>query len=48
MERWNFGFSYDVQTFALTRPTNYRGGYELSLIYTHPEYKRVKTICPKF
>jgi hypothetical protein len=48
MERWNFGFSYDIHTSSLTRPTNYRGGYELSLIYTQPEYKRVRNICPKF
>jgi type IX secretion system PorP/SprF family membrane protein len=48
MERWNFGFSYDVHTSSLTRPTNYRGAYELSLVYIHPEYKRVRTICPKF
>ncbi|MEN9609230.1 MAG: hypothetical protein RLZZ628_44 [Bacteroidota bacterium] len=48
MERWNFGFSYDVHTSSIVRPTNYRGAYELSLIYTQPTYQRVRTICPKF
>jgi type IX secretion system PorP/SprF family membrane protein len=48
MERWNFGFSYDMHTSSLVRPTNYRGGYELSLIYTQPTYHRVRTTCPKF
>lgn len=48
MERWNLGFSYDIHVSSLARPTNTRGAFEISLIYVHPEVRRVKTICPKF
>lgn len=48
MERWNLGFSYDIHISSLARPTNTRGAFEISLIYIHPEIRRVKTICPKF
>lgn len=48
MERWNLGFSYDIQVSSLAVPTNTRGAFEVSLIYVHPEVRRVKTVCPKF
>jgi type IX secretion system PorP/SprF family membrane protein len=48
MERWNLGFSYDINTSSLSQATNSRGAVELSLIYIHPENQRIKTKCPKF
>jgi len=48
MNRVNFGLSYDVTTSNLQLANNARGAFELSLIYVHPAYERVKTKCPKF
>ncbi len=47
LERWNFGFSYDVNANKLAAPTNGRGAFELSLIYFHPAERREKVNCPK-
>ena len=48
MERIQLGFSYDINTGKVAEPTNARGGFEISLIYVHPEKSRYKTRCPKF
>lgn len=48
MDRWNMGVSYDITTSVLSEANNYRGGFELSLIYTHAENRRKRAICPKF
>ncbi len=48
MERWNLGVSYDINTSNLTRATNARGAFELSLIYTQPAKTRVRVNCPNF
>lgn len=48
MNRVNFGLSYDVTTSNLQLANNARGAFELSMIYVHPAYERVKTKCPKF
>lgn len=47
MERWNFGVSYDINS-NITPATNSRGAFELSLIYTKPERRRVRVKCPNF
>ena len=48
MERFNFGVSYDITVSDLQEANNSRGGFELSLIYVHPEDRRVKRIYPNF
>ncbi|MFT4663839.1 MAG: type IX secretion system PorP/SprF family membrane protein [Patescibacteria group bacterium] len=48
MNRVNFGLSYDVTTSNFQLANNARGAFELSIIYVHPAYERVKTKCPKF
>ena len=48
LNRINFGVSYDVTVSDLQEANNSRGGFELSLIYTHPADRKVKTVCPKF
>ena len=48
MERWNLGFSYDINTSSLSQATNSRGTYELSLIYFQPASRRNNVKCPKF
>ena len=48
VEAVQVGFSYDVNTGAVAEPTNARGGFEISVIYVHPERSRYKTRCPKF
>jgi type IX secretion system PorP/SprF family membrane protein len=48
IDRWMFGISYDVHLSNLSKPTNYRGAFEFSMIYTHPQEMRVRTVCPKF
>jgi len=48
LDRWNLGFSYDINASSLTSATNSRGAYELSLIYTQPENRRVRVSCPNF
>jgi len=48
LNRFNFGVSYDMTVSDLQEANNSRGGFELSLIYTHPEEQRVRTKCPKF
>ncbi|MFK7807490.1 MAG: PorP/SprF family type IX secretion system membrane protein [Saprospiraceae bacterium] len=48
MNRFNVGLSYDVTTSNLAVANNSRGAFELSMIYVHPAYERVKTKCPKF
>ena len=48
INRLLIGASYDIHTSSITVPTNGRGAWELSLIYTAAEKRRVKTICPRF
>ncbi len=48
VERWQIGISYDVTTSVLSQANNARGAFELSLIYTHPEQRRVQVNCPNF
>ena len=48
LNRWLIGVSYDIHTSSIIKPTNGRGGFELSLIYVAPERIAVKTACPKF
>jgi type IX secretion system PorP/SprF family membrane protein len=48
LNRLLIGASYDIHTSSITTPTNGRGAWELSLIYTSAEKRRVKTICPRF
>ncbi len=48
LNRVNFGVSYDVTVSDLQEANNSRGGFELSMIYTHPAERKVKTVCPKF
>lgn len=48
VERFNIGFSYDVNAGYLNRPTDGRGAYEISFIYVHPAERREKVNCPKF
>ena len=48
MERWNLGFSYDVNASSLKKASQARGGFEVSLIYVHPTRERFKVNCPKF
>jgi type IX secretion system PorP/SprF family membrane protein len=42
------GASYDMHISSIRLPTNSRGAWELSLIYTGAERRRVKTECPRF
>ncbi|MCB9283974.1 MAG: PorP/SprF family type IX secretion system membrane protein [Lewinellaceae bacterium] len=48
MERINIGISYDINAGYLNRPTDGRGGFELSLIYVHPAERHIRVNCPKF
>ena len=48
LNRWLIGASYDIHTSSITLPTNGRGAWELSLIYTGAEKRRVRTDCPRF
>lgn len=48
LERWNLGFSYDVNASSLKDATNGRGAFEVSLIYVHPAKSRVRVNCPNF
>lgn len=48
LDRWNVGFSYDINTSSLAKATNSRGAFELSLVYVHPYTSRYKVNCPKF
>lgn len=48
VERFNLGFSYEVNAGYLNRPTDGRGAFEMSLIYVHPAEKRERVNCPKF
>lgn len=47
IERFNIGFSYDVNAGYLNRPTDGRGAYEISFIYVHPAERRERVNCPK-
>jgi len=47
IERFNIGFSYDVNAGYLNRPTDGRGAYEISLVYVHPAERRERVNCPK-
>lgn len=41
--------NYDLNSSSLTRATNNRGAFELTLIYTHPSNERgAKVKCPRF
>ena len=42
------GASYDMHISSIKVPTNSRGAWELSLIYTGAERRRAKTDCPRF
>jgi type IX secretion system PorP/SprF family membrane protein len=48
LNRLLIGASYDLHTSNIIVPTNGRGAWELSLIYTAAEKRRVKTSCPRF
>jgi type IX secretion system PorP/SprF family membrane protein len=48
LNNWLIGGSYDIHTSSITRPTNARGAWELSLIYIAPERIPYRTRCPKF
>ncbi len=48
IERIILGVSYDINVSDLTQATNFRGGYELSLIYSHPSKERYSVKCPNF
>ncbi len=48
LERIQLGISYDINISTLKNATNFRGGYELSLIYVSPAKSRYKTKCPNF
>ncbi len=48
LERLTVGLSYDVNTSNLSRATNSRGAFEVSLVYFHPEHRRERVTCPKF
>ena len=47
-ERYSLGLSYDLNMSSLQTASNTRGGYELSLIYIHPQRKRLSVNCPRF
>lgn len=41
--------NYDINSSSLSRATNNRGAFELSLIYTHPPRSRRESVeCPRF
>ncbi len=42
------GLSYDLQSGPLAQPTNARGGYEISIIYTRAADYRGRVFCPRF
>lgn len=46
--RLQFGISYDLQIGDLSRATNTRGGYELSVTYTIGNQNRRVVVCPRF
>lgn len=48
LNRLLIGASYDLHTSSITLPTNGRGAWEISIIYTGEEKRRYKTECPKF
>ena len=48
LNRINIGISYDINTSNLTKATNSRGAFELSIQYIHPEEKKYPVSCPKF
>jgi type IX secretion system PorP/SprF family membrane protein len=48
LNRLLIGASYDIHTSTIRTPTFSRGAWELSLIYTGAERRRVKTECPRF
>ena len=48
INRLLIGASYDLHTSSIKTPTNARGAWELSLIYTGAEKRRVNTSCPHF
>ena len=48
LNRLMIGASYDMHISSIKIPTNTRGAWELSLIYTGAERRRVKTDCPRF
>lgn len=48
INRLLIGASYDIHASKLRFPTNSRGAWELSIIYTVAEKRRVRTDCPHF
>ncbi|MGH2644794.1 MAG: type IX secretion system membrane protein PorP/SprF, partial [Chitinophagaceae bacterium] len=46
----HIGLSYDINVSTLRPASNYRGGFELSLIYIYqkPNSKNKVINCPKF
>lgn len=47
-ENWSFGVSYDLNMSELRTVSNSRGGYELSIIYTQKQRRRLGVACPRF
>lgn len=48
LNRLTIGASYDLHTSTIRTPTNSRGAWEISIIYTTAEKRRYRTDCPKF
>lgn len=48
-EKLNFGLSYDINVSKLKTASNFRGAFELSLIYIQPQERRRNSVtCPRF
>ena len=48
LNRIMLGVSFDLHASTIKLPTNSRGAWEISIIYTGAERRRIKTECPKF
>lgn len=50
INNWHIGLSYDINVSTLNPASNYRGGFELSMIYIYQKPNSSKRIinCPKF
>ena len=48
LERFIFGINYDINSSELNNATNYRGAFEIAVIYTQPEERRIRVKCPNF
>ena len=50
-DTWKFGLSYDINLSNLVPASNYRGGFEVAVIYILKRYKQKEikhVICPSF